>query len=73
MGSFPAGASPYGVLDMIGNVEEWTADWNDSEHKNRSVRGGSWKTWRGLFDAIYYHATAAPTERRTDLGFRCVQ
>ncbi len=27
VGSYPAGASPYGVLDMAGNASEWVADW----------------------------------------------
>jgi len=27
VGSYPAGSSPYGALDMAGNVDEWVADW----------------------------------------------
>lgn len=34
VGSHPAGASPYGVMDLAGNASEWLADWYD--------RGGYW-------------------------------
>ena len=57
VGSFPEGASPYQVYDLVGNASEWTADhynwdgyWNTSTQNplvsqppwNHVVRGSSW-------------------------------
>lgn len=38
VGSFPAGASPYGAMDMAGNLWEWVADWFDDHYYARSPR-----------------------------------
>ncbi|MCJ7435082.1 MAG: formylglycine-generating enzyme family protein [Anaerolineales bacterium] len=33
VGSYPLGASPYGVMDMAGNVDEWVMDFSGSDYR----------------------------------------
>ena len=70
VGQYPSGASPYGVLDMGGNVWEWVADKYDQDPGRRVVRGGSCCSFFVGPRAANRNAWA-PDHRDGDLGFRC--
>jgi formylglycine-generating enzyme required for sulfatase activity len=70
VGSYPTGASLYGVMDLGGNVWEWVADKYDDDPGRRVVRGGSCCSYFVGPRAANRNAWA-PKHRDADLGFRC--
>lgn len=81
VGAYPAGASPYGLLDMGGNVWEWCDAWFDAYpgsaashgdfgRKMRVVRGGSWDDNRYLVRCAN-RSRDSPDGRNYYVGFRC--
>jgi serine/threonine-protein kinase len=85
VGSFPAGASWCGALDLSGNVWEWVADWygeypsgrqrnptGPASGEHRVIRGGSWDDSDRDVRAARRFDTALPIMRVNVLGFRCV-
>ncbi len=85
VGSYPAGASPYGALDMAGNVWEYVSDWYDSSYYSsypydnptgpvsgtyKVLRGGSWYyDWGHVRTANRYYG--GPGSDYYTFGFRC--
>ena len=85
VGKYPAGASPYGALDMAGNVWEWVNDWYDGDYYSSSpasnppgpatgtervLRGGSWTNcYTDMRTAN--RSNSQPSADIEEVGFRC--
>jgi len=87
VGSYPEGVSPYGALDMAGNVYEWVFDRYDdgyyefspldnprgpSGSNQRVLRGASFNTGESTIRAAN-RGRYAPDTTGNDDGFRCVR
>ncbi len=86
VGSFPKGASRYGVEDVVGNVWEWVADWYSVYGKDEQeapkgpdagdekvIRGGSWNGSYPSWVRPTFRYKDAPTKRSYGIGFRCAK
>jgi formylglycine-generating enzyme required for sulfatase activity len=81
VGQFRPGASPYGAMDMAGNVYEWTSSWYQPYAGNELVKDDYGQVFRVLRGGSYmmdrFGARSArrhydrPDNGRADYGFRC--
>lgn len=82
VGARPQGASPFGVLDLVGNVWQWTDEFHDEHTRAAVLRGGSYyqpQTSHWYFPQAYrldqhgkYLLMAPGKDRSGCVGFRCV-
>ena len=86
VGSFPKGASRYGLLDVVGNVWEWTFDWDGAyssgaendpkgpgKGDERVVRGGAWNGAFPTWVRPSFRYSFPPETKSHAVGFRCAK
>ena len=86
VGERPAGASPYGVLALAGDVWEWTSSLyraypyrpddgreDPAAPGQRVLRGGSFRSPDAIYLRCAFRSRSYPTRRRDHIGFRVVQ
>jgi formylglycine-generating enzyme required for sulfatase activity len=84
VGSFPKGKSPFGLLDVAGNVWEWVSDWHGpygkgaeknptgpADGKLKVIRGGAWNGAVAGWVRPTFRFMAPPDSRSYGTGFRC--
>ncbi len=82
VGTHPKGASPFGVMDLVGNVWQWTDEYSDPHTRAAVLRGGSTYQPQGAmwyFPQAYqlnehgkYLLMSPGVDRSGTVGFRCV-
>ena len=81
--AYPQGVSPSGVLDLVGNVWQWTDEFQDTHTRAAILKGGSYyrpekSDWyfpqaRELTQHGKYLLLAPSIDRSATIGFRCVK
>lgn len=67
VGSYSGGASPYGILDLAGNVYQWSATGDGGD---AVTKGSGWRDFAGLGRGAWFEKRPKTT-RDIALGFRC--